>query len=207
MTDVHFEYTAAAISQLYRRRHTIPGARITRGAELRIRHFQSGLEPVPVQTFLGNAQDDIARLSSALGLDPATQKILAESLALSMKPWGQVPIHRQPTADWLSDCSYNHSPVEYSVAIKQNTGKFLSCKFQLRFMIEAQAGNFYLDVTLDRFNDVSDLFFPLKTAQGPLAAWHSLVVDTLSMPKWKIYLNPRASGLANASSVVREALL
>ncbi|KAJ6528137.1 pyridoxal phosphate-dependent transferase [Mycena capillaripes] len=196
MTDVHFEYTAAAIGQLYKRRHTIPGARITRGAELRIRHFQSGLEPVPVQTFLGKAQDDIAHLSSALGLDQAAQKIITESLALSMKPWGQVPIHRQPTCGWLSDCSYNHSPVEYSVAIEQNTGKS-----QLRFMIEAQAaGNSieayqrsaldltkaieakYLNVILDRFNDVSDLFFPPEAAQGPLAAWHSLVVDT-PMPK------------------------
>lgn len=106
------------------------------------------------------------------------------------------------------------------MAIDQNTGKS-----QLRFMIEAQAaGNSieayqrsaldltkaieakYLNVTLDRFNDVSDLFFPSETAQGPLAAWHSLVVHT-SMPKWKIYLNPRASGLANASGVVREALV
>ncbi|KAJ7203619.1 beta-eliminating lyase [Mycena pura] len=221
MTDVHFEYTAAAIGQLYMRRHTIPGARITRGAELRIRHFQSGLEPVPVHTFLGKAQDDIARLSAALGLDQAAQKILAESLAFSMKPWGQVPIHEQPTCGWLSDCSYNHSPVEYSVAIEQNTGKS-----QLRFMIEAQAagnsieayqrsaldltkaiGVKYLDVPpgLDRFNAISDLFFPLEAAQGPLAAWHSLVMDTPT-PRWKIYLNPRASGPARASDVVRDAL-
>ncbi|KAJ7195114.1 pyridoxal phosphate-dependent transferase [Mycena pura] len=48
MTDQHFEYTAEAISRLHKKRHTIPGARITRGADLRMRHFQSGLEPVPV---------------------------------------------------------------------------------------------------------------------------------------------------------------
>lgn len=42
----HIDYTVAAVSELYRNRDKIPKVEITRGAELRLRHFQTGLKPV-----------------------------------------------------------------------------------------------------------------------------------------------------------------
>jgi tryptophanase len=40
------DYAVAAISELYRNREQIPKIRIKRGADLKLRHFQTGLEPI-----------------------------------------------------------------------------------------------------------------------------------------------------------------
>ena len=42
----HIDYAVAAITELYNNRDHIPKVRISRGAKLRLRHFQSGLQPV-----------------------------------------------------------------------------------------------------------------------------------------------------------------
>jgi tryptophanase len=42
----HIDYAVAAISELYENRNKIPKVKITRGKKLRLRHFQSGLEPI-----------------------------------------------------------------------------------------------------------------------------------------------------------------
>jgi tryptophanase len=42
----HIEYTVAAIKELYKNRNKIPKVKIMRGAELRLRHFQTGLKPI-----------------------------------------------------------------------------------------------------------------------------------------------------------------
>ena len=42
----HIDYTIAAITELYNNREKIPMVKISRGAELRLRHFQTGLQPV-----------------------------------------------------------------------------------------------------------------------------------------------------------------
>lgn len=42
----HIDYAVAAIVELYKNRDTIPKVRVCRGAKLRLRHFQSGLEPI-----------------------------------------------------------------------------------------------------------------------------------------------------------------
>jgi len=42
----HIDYAVAAITELYNNRDQIPKVRISRGAQLRLRHFQSGLQPV-----------------------------------------------------------------------------------------------------------------------------------------------------------------
>jgi tryptophanase len=42
----HINYTVAAITELYNNRDKIPKVKISRGAELRLRHFQTGLQPV-----------------------------------------------------------------------------------------------------------------------------------------------------------------
>jgi tryptophanase len=42
----HIDYTVAAITELYKNKDIIPKVKISRGAELRLRHFQTGLQPV-----------------------------------------------------------------------------------------------------------------------------------------------------------------
>jgi tryptophanase len=42
----HIDYAVAAITELHENEHVIPRMKITRGASLRLRHFQAGLEPV-----------------------------------------------------------------------------------------------------------------------------------------------------------------
>jgi len=42
----HIDYAVAAITELYKNRDQIPKVKISRGAKLRLRHFQSGLQPI-----------------------------------------------------------------------------------------------------------------------------------------------------------------
>jgi tryptophanase len=42
----HIDYAVAAITELYKNKEQIPKVKISRGVKLRLRHFQSGLEPV-----------------------------------------------------------------------------------------------------------------------------------------------------------------
>ncbi len=45
-SNEHFDYAIAAVTELYKQKHELPKVNITRGADLRMRHFQSGVEPV-----------------------------------------------------------------------------------------------------------------------------------------------------------------
>jgi tryptophanase len=239
MMDRHIQYTVAAVVQLHNRRHTIPNARITRGKELRMRVFQCGLEPVPVQelaqsfhvvddtglvrTFFDMARRDLRSLHQLLELGERAWGILQEGLEVAMRSWGHRAIPDRPNG-WLSDAGIGHSPIEYSVAIQLNTAAV-----EIRFLVEAQAeensmaafqqsalnlthdlkNQYAQSVSLDRFDTVSDLFFPTEQeAHGPFAAWHSLSVgDGANLqPTWKLYLTPRATGIANAGSLIRDAL-
>lgn len=42
----HIDYAVAAISELYKNRAQIPKVKVSRGAKLKLRHFQSGLQPI-----------------------------------------------------------------------------------------------------------------------------------------------------------------
>jgi tryptophanase len=42
----HIKYSVAAITEIYRNRHLIPKVQISRGKNLRLRHFQTGLKPI-----------------------------------------------------------------------------------------------------------------------------------------------------------------
>jgi tryptophanase len=42
----HIDYAVAALAELHENEHVIPRMRITRGASLRLRHFQAALAPV-----------------------------------------------------------------------------------------------------------------------------------------------------------------
>ena len=45
-STAHIDYTVAAITELYKNKDEIPKVKIFRGAELRLRHFQTGLQPI-----------------------------------------------------------------------------------------------------------------------------------------------------------------
>ncbi|XXH01563.1 hypothetical protein Hte_007923 [Hypoxylon texense] len=47
LSSEHIDYTVAAIKALYNRRDMIPNVQITRGKDIRLRHFQCGMKPMP----------------------------------------------------------------------------------------------------------------------------------------------------------------
>ncbi|RYP46629.1 hypothetical protein DL768_007193 [Monosporascus sp. mg162] len=225
LSDEHINYCVAAIRELYKRRHTIPNVAITRGKDMRLRHFQVGMQPVPVSqvikgSYIGEATRQLSHLSRAVGHDKAIKEKLLRALTLAGGDWGQNPIPQKlDKSAWASDVSNDHSPLEYSVALDQQTGEA-----ELRFLIEAQpegnnltnlqksalclnkviVANYGTIISLDRFNLISDIYMPFQ-AVGKLAAWHSFAVSNAT-EKWKIYLNPQASGKDNASAATCEAL-
>jgi len=252
LSEEHITYTVAAIVDLYNNRHEIPNVEISRGKDMRLRHFSCGLKPVPVKkaitvspesdkntaTYLSEANMQISYLSHAVGQTALEKRQLADALAFSTGTWGSLPITAPSVAQdsWRPEVSNDHSPYEYSVAIDHRTGAA-----ELRFLIEAQPtrgnlpalhdagmalarqiGTKYQDtVSLDRFDLIKDLFIPSissPTATSDLdqvhgsfdeaslfSAWFSCALSAKSGPEWKIYLNPRARGAANASSITREA--
>ncbi|KAI0450464.1 beta-eliminating lyase [Xylaria acuta] len=217
LSDAHINYTVAAIKALYDRRHTLPNVKITRGQDMLLRHFSCGMKPVPVDcnivgTYLGEARRQISHLSRAIGQDGVSKTKLLNALLLLADEWGQTMVPRSiDPSCWVSSISNDRSPFEYSVVLDQATGDA-----ELRLLIEAQSEGhsqsqlqeraLHLNeaimmrhgatVSLDSFELVRDILMP-KESEGSFAAWHSCAVSK-SGPKWKIYLNPCASGRHNA---------
>ncbi|KAI0878909.1 beta-eliminating lyase [Hypoxylon argillaceum] len=224
MSDEHINYTVGAIKRLHDRRHTMPNVTITRGKDMRLRHFACGMKPVPVDkettgTYLSEASRQISHLSRAVGQDEAITAQLLNALSLAASGWGQSSIPESiNTSSWVSSVSNDHAPFEYSVVLDQGTGEA-----ELRFLIEAQpegtsieqvqesalklnesiAAEYSARVSLSRFELVRDIFMPNKP-DGNFAAWHSYAA-TKNGPEWKIYLSPRASGTAKSLSSTRMA--
>ncbi|KXJ87312.1 tryptophanase [Microdochium bolleyi] len=233
MSEEHIAYTVAAVGELYRNRHAIPDVVISRGKDMRLRHFSCGLRPVPVvrtvadgrSTYLGEAARQIGHLSHAVGQSVAEKEQLASALAFSMGDWGSKAITAakgDAFGGWVSEVSNDHSPYEYSVAIDQKSGDA-----ELRFLVEAQpnenslavlrdsalqltqqiGAEFQDTVSLDRLELIRDLFMPEHhdgDEQGLFSAWFSCALSRTG-PEWKIYLNPRARGAEHASSITRTA--
>jgi tryptophanase len=227
LSDEHIDYTVAAIKQLHNRRHTIPNVKITRGKDMRLRHFSCAMKPVAVDqriagTYLSEATRQISHLSGAVGQDTKKEQLIS-ALELTTGDWGRAPIPGAiDTSRWVSGVSNDHSPFEYSVAFDQGTGDA-----ELRFLIEAQlsegegggglaqlqkamqltdkiAEEYSASVSLDRFNLIRDLFVP-ENPEGKFFAWHSYAAGK-DGPEWKIYLNPCfASGRDSALAVTRTA--
>ncbi|CAI7615252.1 unnamed protein product [Penicillium crustosum] len=182
--------------------------------------------PAPINqvirgNYISEANRQVTRLSKVIGQDDVTREKLLHALRFSGGEWCQNAIPQKlNTSAWVSDVSNDHSPFEYSLALSQATGAT-----ELRFLIEAQPKENSLaalqertsrltddiateygptKVSLDRLNLVQDLFLP-SGAEGNLASWHSFATSN-TLEKWKIYLNPLATGRQNAFKVTREAL-
>ncbi|KAH6647949.1 pyridoxal phosphate-dependent transferase [Truncatella angustata] len=229
LSDEHINYTVAAIRQVHKRRQTIPNVKITRGKNMRLRHFSCGLKPVAVLqeiegTYLSEAKRQISHLSAAIGQDETKKELLISALELTTNGWGRAPVPKDvDTSRWVSQVSNDNSPFEYSVVLDQRTGEA-----ELRFLVEAQlsegerdgnliqlqenalrltegiANEYGTSVSLDRFNLIRDLFMPANP-QGKFAAWHSYASGKAG-PEWKIYLNPSiASGRDSALAATQTA--
>jgi tryptophanase len=226
LSDEHIDYTVQAIKNVHDRRHTIPTVVITRGKDMRLRHFSSGLKPVPVNsdpagTYMEEASRQLTHLSKAIEQELPAREALLTALSIAGGQAGQQPISkdRDPSA-WASNVSCDNTFFEYSVALDQTTGSA-----ELRFLIEAQSESNTLasmqksalrlnadiekayehTVSGARLAELKSLFFP-ENAEGTFAAWHSCAASKHG-PEWKIYLNPRAANASsNGLSAVREAL-
>ena len=228
MADEHINYTVAAIKKLHSQRHNIPNVVITRGKNMRLRHFSCGLKPVPVDrsnrgTFLETVCRQLEHLSAAVEQNVRDKEQLLQALTLTTGRWGELQVPKVADLSgrsWLSYLSNDHSPVEYSVAVTQATGEA-----ELRFLVESQpAGNdltrlrdeamrlnedierqYSATASFDRFNRIRGLFMPSQPDdKSKLVVWHSCALSKTG-PEWKIYLNPRISGEEKCLSVTREA--
>lgn len=229
MSEEHINYTVVAIKNLHNRRHTIPNVAIVRGKDMRLRHFSSGLLPIPVDmsisgSYLDEACSQLSRLAEATSVSPDSKDQLLDAMSLAMGKTAQMPVPNElDTSKWMSDVSNDNSFFEYSVAIDHSTGDA-----ELRFLIEAQpegmvskdnvlaelqesalqlneriAKTYGPTVSLERMNALRDIFMPLG-AEGKFGAWHSCAMSETG-PEWKIYLNPNASGCNTARSATQSA--
>jgi len=140
MSEEHIDYAVAAVKELYGKRHVIPNVEITRGKDMRLRHFSSGLKPVPVHhTITGSYTDEASRqlslLSQAVGISSIEEDQLLEAFRLAAGKYGNDPVQKERSpSNWISNVSNDTAFFEYSVQIDQETGDAV-----LRFLIEAQA--------------------------------------------------------------------
>ncbi|KAM7198465.1 putative Tryptophanase [Rhypophila sp. PSN 637] len=235
-SDEHINYTVAAIKDMYKRRHTdIPKVVITRGKNMRLRHFSAGLKPImPTTTtngaWLEEAQRPLGHLFQAVGLDENGRKELSKALTVVMGAWGQTPVKQ--SSFWTSSVGNDGSPIEFSVAVDSTTGEA-----ELRLLAEAQpspsdkTNNSYLwarlssaalklndiisaeykpSISLARFSQIRDLFLPSSQPADKktikLAAWHSFAYSARKGPQWKLYLDPsNAADGYTPLSATREA--
>ena len=229
-SDEHINNTVAAVKELYNRRHTIPNVVITRGQDIRLRHFICGLRPVPVpqrsaRSYLDEAIRQMFLLCDAVDLDEMKRNQLTDALVLTMGDWGQAQIPEEiGTSGWVSHVSNDYSPFEYSVVLEQQ-----GAETEVRFLIEAQPsasqghGNVLVELqknalqltadiadkyssamSLDRFNLIRDLFMPVQP-EGNFAMWHSCAA-TKKGREWKVYFNPNAEpGRDNTLTATRTA--
>jgi tryptophanase len=224
LSDDHIGYTVAAIKSVYDRRHAIPNVVIIRGKDMRLRHFSSGLKPVPVNlepsgTYMEEASKQLTHLSRSIQQEPSAREALLTALSLAGGQAGQQPVSKTRAA-WTSNVSCDNTFFEYSVALDQKTGDA-----ELRFLIEAQSQSNTLasmqesalrlntdienayssTVSGARLAELKSLFFP-ENAEGNFAAWHSCAASQHG-PEWKIYLNPRAADTSpNGLFATRAAL-
>lgn len=180
--------------------------------------------PASDQVINGSYVDEgirqLAHLSQSVGQTSATTEKLLKAFKFSCGEWAQNPVPlKLDKSGWVSDVSNDHSPLEYSLALDQRTGDA-----EVRFLVEAQpehnslaalqesvtrlsediATEYSGIASLDRLNTIRDVFMP-QDAEGSLVAWHSFAMSK-TLEKWKIYLNPHASGKANAAHLTREAM-
>lgn len=174
---------------------------------------QSGDKPISEQTFRELGIAKIKTFCHVLGFEQQIPAMLDGFNAL-INPWGEQIIGQTPR--WPSDVSYDHTPMEFSVAFEENQP-------ELRLLLEPQGNPTTLqssweigcqinqilesqfNASLERFRQVQDLFVPTD-AEATYSMCHAFGLTEKGEPNFKIYLNPMIQGFKQAPIIMQEAL-
>ncbi|KAJ5291092.1 Aromatic prenyltransferase DMATS type [Penicillium angulare] len=158
-------------------------------------------------SYNSEASQQRTSLSKAIGQDEVTREKLLHALDFSGGDWFQKPAPKKlnPTT-WVSDHSgecelrfliqAQPDGEENSRTAVQNTTSRLTADIEMKYGPRK--------FCLEHMKLIGDFFFP-SDPQGNLASWHSFATSK-TMEKWKIYLNPRASGMENTFNTTQQAL-
>jgi DMATS type aromatic prenyltransferase len=181
------------------------------------RQSQVGFDPeklVPTQTYVECGIEKLTALCHSVGLSNKIEQI-TEIFRTLTSSWGETAVGAIST--WQSDVSDDGAPFEFSIA-------FDSKKAELRVLVEAQGSEANLQsnwqaglelnqqlaakyhVSLDRFQEISDLFTPTNSA-AKFSIWHSACFYADKEPAFKLYLNPQAQSQSKAAAIVEESLV
>ncbi|WP_373542398.1 tryptophan dimethylallyltransferase family protein [Chamaesiphon sp.] len=180
-------------------------------------HPQVGFDPeklVPSQTYVECGVEKLTALCHAVGLTDKLPQITEIFGALTAS-WGDRRVG--DTSTWASDVSDDCAPFEFSLALDPD-------KAELRVLVEAQGSDPNLqsnwqagrdlnqhlaqhyNVSLDRFEQIADLFAPTNSA-AKFSMWHAVCFYPDKEPSFKLYLNPQAQAPSRAAAVVEESLV
>jgi DMATS type aromatic prenyltransferase len=181
------------------------------------RQSQVGFDPeklVPTQTYVECGIEKLTALCHSVGLSNKIEQI-TEIFRTLTSSWGETAVGAIST--WQSDVSDDGAPFEFSIA-------FDSKKAELRVLVEAQGSEANLQsnwqaglelnqqlaekyhVSLDRFQQISDLFAPTNST-AKFSIWHSACFYPDKEPAFKLYLNPQAQSQSKAAAIVEESLV
>jgi DMATS type aromatic prenyltransferase len=182
------------------------------------RHPQVGFDPeklVPSQTYVECGVTKLTALCHAVGLTDKLPQI-TEIFQTLTASWGDRRVGETETT-WQSDVSDDRAPFEFSLALDPD-------KVELRVLVEAQGSDPNLqsnwqagrdlnqhlaqhyNVSLDRFEQIADLFAPTNPA-AKFSMWHAVCFYPDKEPSFKLYLNPQAQAPSRAAAVVEESLV
>jgi DMATS type aromatic prenyltransferase len=181
------------------------------------RQSQVGFDPeklIPTQTYVECGIEKLTALCHSVGLSHKIEQIV-EIFRTLTSSWGNTRVGARST--WQSDVSDDGAPFEFSIALDSN-------KAELRVLVEAQSSDPNLQsnwqaglelnqqladkyhVSLDRFQQISDLFTPTNSA-AKFSIWHSACFYPDKEPAFKLYLNPQAQSQSKAAAIVEESLV
>jgi DMATS type aromatic prenyltransferase len=182
-----------------------------------VRQSQVGFDAeklVPTQTYVECGIEKLTALCDSVGLSNKIEQITDIFRTLTSS-WGETAVGA--TSTWQSDVSDDGAPFEFSIA-------FDSKKAELRVLVEAQGSEANLQsnwqaglelnqqlakkyhVSLDRFQEISDLFAPTNST-AKFSIWHSACFYADKEPAFKLYLNPQAQSQSKAAAIVEESLV
>jgi DMATS type aromatic prenyltransferase len=182
-----------------------------------VRQSQVGFDAeklVPTQTYVECGIEKLTALCHSVGLSNKIEQITDIFRTLTSS-WGETAVGAAST--WQSDVSDDGAPFEFSIA-------FDSKKAELRVLVEAQGSEANLQsnwqaglelnqqlaekyhVSLDRFQEISDLFAPTNST-AKFSIWHSACFYADKEPAFKLYLNPQAQSQSKAAAIVEESLV
>jgi DMATS type aromatic prenyltransferase len=181
------------------------------------RHSQSGFDPeklVPKPTYVEIGVEKLTALCDAVGLNAKISQITEIFQAMTTS-WGDKKVG--DVSGWMSDVSDDGAPFEFSIALDPN-------KAELRVLIEAQGSEPTLqsnwqaglelnqqlakqfNVSLDRFEQIADLFSPTNSA-AKFSMWHAVCFYPDKEPAFKLYLNPQSQSPSRAAAIVEESMV